>query len=128
MIVIALIGLAMFALLDFMNAFTLTLALGAALANEIHAAAHSSPSSNGVLITRLQKIGIIQSHAHHAAHHRGLKNVNYCTVTNWLNPLLESVRFWRRLEVVIRILSRQRPRRDPVVRRRQRRKWHCKTA
>ena len=127
-IVIAIIGLGVFAMLGLLNAFTLTLAIGAALANEIHAAAHSSPSANGHLISRLQKVGIIQSHAHHAAHHRGLKNVNYCTVTDWLNPLLEKARFWRRVEAVIRIMSRQRPRRDPVVRRRQRRKWHRNTA
>ncbi|MCI4644214.1 MAG: fatty acid desaturase family protein [Hyphomonadaceae bacterium] len=125
---IAGLALLAFALLGWLNAFTLSLVIGAGLANEIHAAAHSSPTENGRLLTSLQRLGIIQSHAHHAVHHRNLKNVNYCTVTNWLNPVLERVRFWRRLEAVIRILTRERPRRDPVVRRRQRRRWHRRTA
>lgn len=123
---IAGIGLTAFTLLGWLSPFTLSLTLAAGLANEIHAAAHSSPAENGRLITRLQKLGVIQSHAHHAAHHRGLKNINYCTVTNWLNPVLERARFWRRLEAVIRVATRERPRRDPVVRRRQRRRWHRK--
>lgn len=120
-------GLAAFALLGALNPFTITLVIGAGLASEIHAAAHNSPKENGRLITALQKTGLVQSHAHHAAHHRGLKNVNYCTVTNWLNPALERVRFWRRLEALIRYTTKERPRRDPVVRRRQRRKWHRRT-
>ena len=121
---IAGLGLSAFILLGWLNAFTLTLVIAAGLANEIHAAAHSTPGENGRLVTTLQRLGVIQSHAHHAAHHRGLKNVNYCTVTNWLNPILERMRFWRRVEAVIRVLTRERPRRDPVVRRRQRRRWH----
>lgn len=121
-------SLAVFALMGWLNAFTLTLIIGASLANEIHVAAHCSPAENGWLVTALQRIGVIQSHAHHAAHHRGLKNVNYCTVTNWLNPVLERFRFWRRLEVVIKVYAKQRPRPDPVVRRRQRRRWRRKNA
>ncbi|MEM9054445.1 MAG: fatty acid desaturase CarF family protein [Pseudomonadota bacterium] len=121
---IAAVGFSVFALLGVVNAFTVALIIGAGLANEIHAAAHSGPKENGKLITWLQKTGVIQSHAHHAAHHRGLKNVHYCTVTNWLNPALERVRFWRRLEALIKVVAKERPRRDPVVRRRQRRLWH----
>lgn len=128
MFLIAGVALSGFGLIGCLNAFTLTLVFGAAIANEIHAAAHSSPKQNGKLITRLQKLGVIQSHAHHAAHHRGLKNVNYCTITNWVNPVLERFRFWRRTEAIIRVVGRQRPRPDPVVRRRQRKKWHRTTA
>lgn len=106
-------------------AFIAPLVLAIGLSNEIHVAAHSSPKNNGVLITTLQSTGVIQSQAHHAAHHRHLKNTNYCTVTNWLNPLLERARFWRRIEVYIRVAFHTRPRRDPVVRRLQRRKWRA---
>ncbi|MEL7285425.1 MAG: fatty acid desaturase CarF family protein [Pseudomonadota bacterium] len=121
---IAAFGLFLFLGFGWLNLFTFTLVAGAGLANEIHAAAHSDSKQNGSIITKLQSVGIIQSHAHHAAHHRGLKNVNYCTVTNWLNPGLERNRFWRRLEALIKICANARPRRDPVVRRRQRRRWH----
>lgn len=116
-------GLLVFALLGWLNPFSVTFIMGASIANEIHVAAHCSPNANGRFITALQKTGIIQSHAHHAAHHRGLKNVNYCTVTNWLNPALERVRFWRKIEALIKVYAKQRPRPDPVVRRRQRRRW-----
>ncbi|MEM7328298.1 MAG: fatty acid desaturase CarF family protein [Pseudomonadota bacterium] len=125
--VIAAFGFAVFAAFGWLNPFTIALVTGAGLANEIHAAAHNSPQANGRCVAWLQSVGVIQSHAHHAAHHRGLKNVNYCTVTNWLNPILERVRVWRRLETIIKILSNQRPRRDPVVRRRQRRRWQKST-
>lgn len=104
-------------------AFTLPLVTAIALSNEIHAAAHANASQNGPLISAIQRTGVIQSPLHHAAHHRALKNVNYCTVTNWVNPVLERFRFWRRLEVIIWLVSRNRPRRDPAVRRRQRRIW-----
>ncbi|MEO0816502.1 MAG: fatty acid desaturase CarF family protein [Pseudomonadota bacterium] len=118
------LGFVVFLAFGILNPFTITLCIAAAISNEIHAAAHASPRENGPVLTWLQRMGIIQSHAHHAAHHRDLKNINYCTITNWVNPLLERVRFWRRVEVLVRLWARQRPRPDPVVRRRQRRRWH----
>lgn len=123
-IIIAVIGFIAFFLSGTLNAFTITLCVAAAVSNEIHVAAHSSPKENSHWVTALQHWGIIQSHAHHALHHRNLKNMNYCTITNWVNPVLERMRFWRRAESLVRIWTGQRPRADPTVRRRQRRLWH----
>ena len=104
-------------------AFTAALVLGIFVSNEVHAAAHARPSELPGWVRRLQRAGVIQSPLHHAAHHRALKNVNFCTLTDWTNPVLERVRFWRRLEALIRLSRGIRTRRDPVVRRQQRRRW-----
>jgi hypothetical protein len=104
-------------------AFALPLSAGIFLSNEIHAAAHAKARSLPRPVRALQQIGLIQSPLHHAAHHRHLKNVNFCTLTDWMNPVLERVRFWRRLEALIRYTAGVRIRRDPVVRRQQRRRW-----
>ncbi len=104
-------------------AFTAALALGIFVSNEVHAAAHARPSELPGWVRRLQRAGVVQSPLHHAAHHRALKNVNFCTLTDWTNPVLERVRFWRRLEALIRLSRGIRTRRDPVVRRQQRRRW-----
>ena len=104
-------------------AFALPLSAGIFLSNEIHAAAHAKARSLPGPVRALQRMGLIQSPLHHAAHHRHLKNVNFCTLTDWVNPALERVRFWRRLEALMRYTAGVRIRRDPVVRRQQRRRW-----
>ena len=104
-------------------AFALPLSAGIFLSNEIHAAAHAKAASLPRPVRALQRMGLIQSPLHHAAHHRHLKNVNFCTLTDWVNPVLERVRFWRRLEALMRYSAGIRTRRDPVVRRQQRRRW-----
>lgn len=120
-LVLVALGALLLSIPSWLNVVTLT-ALGVvAFANEIHAAAHANPKDLLPIVRHCQRIGLLQSHAHHAAHHRGLKNTHYCTITNWLNPALERVRFWRRIEALIRVTARQRPRPDPTVRRRQRR-------
>ena len=104
-------------------AFVLPLSAGIFLSNEIHVAAHTKAKDLPGLVRALQRTGAIQSPLHHAAHHRHLKNVNFCTLTDWLNPVLEQARFWRRLEALMRSAAGVRTRRDPVVRRQQRRRW-----
>lgn len=70
-------------------------------ANELHKWAHRSKAENGRLITSLQRIGVLQSPAHHANHHRNHKNTHYCVVTNYLNPILDTIRIWDFLEQVV---------------------------
>ncbi|HEY9754091.1 MAG TPA: fatty acid desaturase CarF family protein [Oculatellaceae cyanobacterium] len=95
--------------------FLLTLLIGIN-ANEVHKWSHSSAKENGMLITFLQRAGLIQSPGHHAMHHRGRRNTNYCVVTNFLNPILDGIRFWRGLELTIGVLTGLRKRVDPTLR------------
>lgn len=72
-----------------------------AFANEIHCWAHRSPKENGKLITAFQKLGLLQSARHHGKHHTDPKNRTYCTITNYLNPLLDHFRVFQKAETLI---------------------------
>jgi hypothetical protein len=76
---------------------------GSALANEVHYYAHK-PSAAGPILSVLQQTGLMQSPKVHASHHRPPNDTNYCVLTDWLNPTLEAVRLWPRLE---RLLGRR---------------------
>lgn len=106
-----------FLALGWLNPMTVTALLFGGMANEIHNWSHCKPSECGPVISWLQKRGLLISPLDHARHHREKKNTYYCTVTGWMNAPLERIRFWRKVEAVIRIVSRERPRRDPTVRR-----------
>lgn len=78
-------------------------------ANELHSWSHQKCSRP---IRILQEIGLLQSPRMHARHHRRPFDQAYCTCTDYLNPILEFVEFWPRLERVIRLLTGIRPRAD----------------
>lgn len=83
-------------------------------ANQIHKWAHMPSRRVPALVRCAQRVGLMQSVRHHARHHRGAKNRAYCTVTNWLNPLLDAVGLWRGLErVTVPVLGA--PRRADLV-------------
>lgn len=105
-------------LLPFLDSFTTlsgSFTFFGLFANEVHGAAHRSARENGAFVRRLQRLGLIQSPYHHAAHHRRAKNTHYCTLTNWVNPVLDTIRFFPALEHVIFLISGVRPRPDPTV-------------
>ena len=83
------------------SAFMVSFLAGAALANEVHFLAHS-PKHAGLAVRVLQQTGLLQSPKAHAAHHRPPFSQNYCVLTDWLNPILEAVGFWRRAERIFR--------------------------
>jgi len=70
-------------------------------ANQIHKWSHVPPRQVPTWVSLLQKIHLLQSSAHHAAHHRGEKNSCYCVITPVLNPILDRVGFWRALEGLV---------------------------
>ncbi len=79
-------------------------------ANQMHKWSHRNPRENPKLVTTLQRLHVLQSPRHHGKHHGGERNSHYCVVTNFLNPLLEEVNFWRRMErVVARVSGRPTP-------------------
>jgi plasmanylethanolamine desaturase len=63
-------------------------------ANQIHKWAHQTADENGPLVTFLQRLHLIQSRHHHRHHHNAPYDRNYCILTDWLNPVLHSLRFW----------------------------------
>jgi plasmanylethanolamine desaturase len=78
-------------------------------ANQMHKWAHRNPRENPAVVTWLQRMHLLQSPRHHGKHHGGNKDSHYCVVTNFLNPVLEEVSFWRRLERVVARVSGRAP-------------------
>lgn len=79
----------------------LSLALGLN-ANQIHKWSHRSRRENGPVVTMLQRLRLIQSPAHHQRHHQHGKDSHYCVLTDFLNPVLDGLGFWRGAERAIR--------------------------
>jgi ubiquitin-conjugating enzyme E2 variant len=75
--------------------------LYASLANEIHAIAHRTDKENGKLICWIQKTGLIQSRRMHGHHHTSPYDINYCVMTNYLNPVLNKIKFWDGIEYIV---------------------------
>jgi ubiquitin-conjugating enzyme E2 variant len=71
-------------------------------ANQIHKWAHSNRQETPRPIRFMQKHGILQGPREHARHHSGERNTHYCVITNYLNPVLETLGFWKGLENLIR--------------------------
>lgn len=67
-------------------------------ANEIHGWSHQRCSRP---IRGLQLLGVVSSQEGHARHHRSPFSSDFCVMTDWTNPLLGAVGFWRILEGVI---------------------------
>jgi hypothetical protein len=85
-------------------------------ANELHKWAHRTKIENGGLITFLQERHLIISRSAHGRHHGGQRDSHYCSITTWVNPLLDGLKVWRGLEAVIKMITGVSPRRDPAIR------------
>ena len=72
---------------------------------------------NGPWINLLHDLRILQSSRHHAIHHTDPKSTHYCVITEFLNPVLERLRFWTRLECWLWKAFRIRRRSDTSNRR-----------
>lgn len=73
---------------------------GGLLAAEAHRWAHL-PAEAGQLVRVLQQTGALQSPKHHAGHHRAPSDRRYCALTDWLNPVLDELQVWARLEQLL---------------------------
>jgi ubiquitin-conjugating enzyme E2 variant len=85
-------------------AWLLAAILGGAMANEIHACAHRRtilPAWAQMPLGLLHRTGMLQSPAMHAEHHVPPYRRRYCTLTDWLNPLLDTVKFWSFVEAFL---------------------------
>jgi ubiquitin-conjugating enzyme E2 variant len=79
--------------------------------NLIHRWAHQTRRQNGRFISLLQDLRIIQRREEHARHHMGGQDSHYAPVTNFVNPILEALNFWRLLECLVERLFGVKPRR-----------------
>jgi len=70
-------------------------------ANQIHKWTHVPHQRLAWPVRALQRMGLLQSAAHHAAHHGGEKNTAYCVITPWVNPVLDRLDVWRLLERLV---------------------------
>lgn len=73
-------------------------AILSANANEFHKWEHRTRKENGRIISFLQDIRVLQTAMHHARHHTDPKESHYCTITNFLNPVLDGINFWAGVE------------------------------
>ena len=101
--------------LDMLTWQIVLFAAATANANQIHKWAHSAPHENPRIVTLLQKLRVIQTQKHHGKHHQGTKDSYYCSITNFLNPVLEKLRFWTTLEAIIATVTGMRRKPDPTV-------------
>ena len=67
--------------------------------NQFHKWAHQeSPSA---FARWLQRKRLVLEPRHHKRHHTQPFDINYCITNGWLNPLLNKLKFFRRLEAAI---------------------------
>ncbi|MEO6875027.1 MAG: fatty acid desaturase CarF family protein [Opitutaceae bacterium] len=116
---LVLVGLGMILVACPLGFLSWQLALFAVLsinANEIHKWSHRTRKENGRIISALQDWKILQTPRHHGIHHSDPKNTYYCPITNFMNPTLERVDFWNRIEAVIERFTGATHRQDTAVR------------
>jgi hypothetical protein len=81
-----------------------TLMVAATVAtNVFHKWAHQESPSAGV--RWLQRMRLVLEPEHHQVHHSEPFEMHYCITNGWLNPLLNKIGFFRKLEAVLRFLG-----------------------
>jgi len=94
----------------FIVSFITMMALWVSITNQIHKWAHTlKPSST---VSSFQELKIILSRKNHQIHHHTPFDRYYCITTGWLNPLLGSIGFWKRIENTITWITGESPRQD----------------
>jgi len=94
----------------FVAAFWISSCFGVALTNQFHKWAHTHHPPS--FVTFLQKYWIILPKENHTKHHKPAFDGYYCITTGWLNPLLDSIGFWKTLEKIISGATGLIPRED----------------
>lgn len=69
--------------------------------NEIHAMSHRPDKRNGKAVLWLQKSGIFQSKKTHRWHHKAPYDTNFCIMSDFVNPVLNKLQFWKGVEWLI---------------------------
>ncbi|MCA3216958.1 MAG: hypothetical protein ING59_00005 [Burkholderiales bacterium] len=91
--------------LDALSRHVALLVLLVANANQVHKWAHMRAEELPRVVHWAQRTQVLQTTRHHAKHHQGARNTHYCVLTSLLNPVLEELQLWVRLERVIERLT-----------------------
>ena len=94
----------------FANIYSFLTLLLSSFGNEVHRWNHTT--KNGPFVKFLKETGLIQMQRQHSLHHKRPYAQYYCTLTSQLNPILERMNFWRRLERVIEATTGIAPKRE----------------
>ena len=54
------------------------------------------------------RLGLVQSQRHHVHHHSGQNDTHYCLLTDHVNPVVEYIQLWPRLERLLSMLGIER--------------------
>ena len=92
----------------FLAALGASLTLALFVTNQFHSWAHSSSPPRWV--RPLHAWGLILTPKGHARHHCSHHDRAYCVTSGWLNPLLDRIRFFERMERVVDSSSERRRR------------------
>ena len=79
--------------------------------NLIHRWAHEHPPTVPIVVRLLQRTGVFLSRDHHNLHHyvagiaipKDMASRRYCAMSDWLNPTLDRIKFFTRLERLLGI-------------------------
>lgn len=81
-----------------------TATIGGAVSSSVHYLTHQPRLANRA-VKILQEVGLVQSAAHHAGHHRPPSDRRYCPLTGWVNPIVDGIGLWRALEAGLRAIG-----------------------
>jgi len=97
----------------FVHNFLVMLIIWTAFTNQIHKWSHTYRPPQYVIW--MQSLGLILSKKDHAVHHRNPFDKYYCITHGWLNPVLASINFWKRLEGVVSYVTGAVAREDDML-------------
>ena len=86
-------------LLEFLVVCVALTATATVATNQFHKWAHQEHPSS--LARWLQRRRLVLEPQHHKLHHTEPFNMNYCITNGWLNPVLNKLKFFRRLEATL---------------------------
>jgi hypothetical protein len=79
------------------------LAMGTVLTNLFHKWAHQERPL--AIVRWLQRARVVLEPGHHDLHHTEPFNKHYCITNGWLNPVLNRLRFFRKIEAGLRLFG-----------------------
>jgi len=94
----------------FILVFAMSVLFWTVVSNQIHKWAHMLKPHPFVGV--LQSWRVVLNRKEHQVHHHTPFDRYYCITTGWLNPVLASFGFWKRLENSITFLTGEHPRLD----------------